>query len=134
MDTLSDETRKARKQHRCNWCGNIIQKGEKYRHSVYVDGGDMWSFKAHLKCDQIFDAFYKEDRPYWEECTAEYFEEKVVEELQSYVCKDCPQFDKPTPGVTYDRGHCRHPDHWHTCIDMVYRSLVKRGKIKEDSK
>lgn len=130
METLTDETRKARKQHRCNWCGNIIQKGEKYRHSVNVDGGDMWSFKAHLKCDQIFDAFYKKDHPYWDECNAEYFEESAIEYLCLHVCPSCPLWTK-----TEDyHGECGSPNRWHDCIDKLHESLLKRGEIKEDSK
>ena len=134
METLTDEIRTARKQHRCNWCGNPIQKGEKYRISTNVDGGDIWNFKEHLRCEEIFRAFYKEHHPYWEECTAEFFEEEAKEELMAYgTCKSCPHFEKPDPRYWNDRGSCTIPQGWRQCIDKVFQSLVKRGIIKKET-
>ena len=134
MDTLYDKIRTAKKQHRCDWCGNIIKKGEKYRHSVNVDGGDMWSFREHLVCNRIFEVFAKRLHRHYCECyTSEFFEEYACEELKAHVCKDCPQFVHPPVGTSV-RGRCRHPDGWTHCIDKLYESLLKRGEIKEDEK
>lgn len=134
METLTDEIRTARKQHRCNWCGNPIQKGEKYRHCVNVDGGFLWHFKEHLRCNEIFEAFYKKEKPNPEECTQYFFEEEAVEELVAYgMCKECPHWRKPDPSLTYDRWRCTIPSGWRNCIDKVYLSLVKRGIIKKET-
>ena len=127
MDTLSDEIRKARKQHRCNWCGNPINKGEKYRYWVNVDGGAMMPGKAHIKCDQIFDAFYKKYHPDWEECTTEFFEEEAIENLCQHVCPSCPLWTK----TENYHGECGSPNWWRDCIDKLYDALVKEGKIEE---
>lgn len=127
MDTLTDETRKARKQHRCNWCGNPIEKGEKYRHTVNVDGGDMWHFKEHLKCEQIFKVFWDKHHPYPEECTSEFFEEEAIEELREHICHSCPLWEKTDDYY----GECHSPKRWHGCIDKLYDVLVKQGKIKD---
>lgn len=34
MEIIMRETRKARKKHHCNFCGNEIQKGETYNRSI----------------------------------------------------------------------------------------------------
>lgn len=53
METLSTKTHIARKEHRCDWCGQKIEKGEKYEYSFIVDGGDNWTFKNHLSCREL---------------------------------------------------------------------------------
>ena len=134
MEILTDEIRTARKPHRCFWCGKPINKGEKYRYTTNVDAGDMWNIKEHLRCNEIFEAFYKKVKPYPEECTQEFFEEEAVEELVAYgMCKECPHWRKPDPSFKYDRGHCTIPLGWRNCMDKVFQSLVKRGIIKKET-
>jgi hypothetical protein len=53
MEIISDSNRKAKKEHRCSYCNGIIVKGEIYNRQVNVDGGDMWTWKAHLDCNWI---------------------------------------------------------------------------------
>jgi len=49
--------RKARKNHRCNWCGCIIRPGEKYATTFIVCEGEAWRSKLHLECQAAEDAF-----------------------------------------------------------------------------
>jgi hypothetical protein len=52
VDTISSEERKARKEHRCTWCGQMILIGEKYRHERVRVDGDMNTNDMHLECDE----------------------------------------------------------------------------------
>ena len=50
---LSDETLTARKPHGCNECGGTIGTGDRYHRQRNVDGGDIWTWKAHRLCAAI---------------------------------------------------------------------------------
>jgi len=47
---LSTESRKARKPHRCIWCGGVIAVGEQYTHCRGVMDGDMQTDDWHPEC------------------------------------------------------------------------------------
>jgi len=49
--TIAEETRKARKAHRCIWCGQQILPGETYRYVRGVFEGDPQSNHYHQECD-----------------------------------------------------------------------------------
>ena len=50
MLTLSDDNVKARKQHRCDLCGEAIAIGEEHRHWTGKDGGEFLASHQHLEC------------------------------------------------------------------------------------
>ena len=78
--TLSDSQPKARKAHRCSWCGDYILPGEKYNRASLVDGGDFWCWKSHISCDKLFHALDKLkylDGYYPEELTSDAFQDAV---------------------------------------------------------
>lgn len=50
MISLSDCNVKARKQHRCDLCGEAIAIGETHRHWTGKDGGEFMSSRQHLEC------------------------------------------------------------------------------------
>lgn len=48
---IHHETPTARKQHHCDeCCGKPIEPGEKYIRQRNKDGGDIWTYKAHVEC------------------------------------------------------------------------------------
>ena len=50
MDIISNELRRARKAHKCNFCGGDIEKGQSYRDEVFSDSGRLWTWKSHIVC------------------------------------------------------------------------------------
>lgn len=52
---------KARKLHRCVWCYEMIEPGEKYMRQVGTFDGDLQSNAYHLECDQAAVAFDREN-------------------------------------------------------------------------
>lgn len=61
---ISDTVRTAKKQHRCVWCGEPIERGEKYHYCVYRFDGVFNADKIHPEClvswqksDDIGDGF-----------------------------------------------------------------------------
>lgn len=43
----------ARKQHKCNFCGGIIEKGEKNDNATLEFDGTVYTWKSHLHCLNI---------------------------------------------------------------------------------
>lgn len=52
MKVLENKTKKARKQHRCCLCGELINVGEEYNNQTlfYADDGDFVNMKSHKEC------------------------------------------------------------------------------------
>ena len=48
--SLTDVTRKARKSHKCIWCGRKITAGFKYQYTSGIFEGDFQSNHWHLAC------------------------------------------------------------------------------------
>lgn len=46
---------KAKKRHRCSWCGESILPGEEYYRYRYYDGPDASTVKMHLECKKDLD-------------------------------------------------------------------------------
>lgn len=55
METISEKTVKANKNHKCDWCGGKIDKGQLYITSFNKDGGDTWTWKNHVKCMDLYE-------------------------------------------------------------------------------
>lgn len=72
FDVLTDETRTARKAHRCIWCGQDIKPGDTYRYQSGVFEGGMQSNHWHPEC--IVRA--REDLPYIEDGFDPYVNER----------------------------------------------------------
>ena len=58
MIVLSDDKRKARKRHVCNFCGGFIEVGEIYNIQTIKDD-DIYVWKSHEICNKF--AIYNQD-------------------------------------------------------------------------
>lgn len=56
--TLSETTPVARKEHKCDWCGEEILIGEKYHRWTGIFESDFGDTKMHLVCNE---AYHKSD-------------------------------------------------------------------------
>ena len=50
MEIISNDDVVARKTHKCNWCHEGINIGERYRRQTCVDGGWIYRVKFHPEC------------------------------------------------------------------------------------
>ena len=57
LEAFTATTRKARKDHRCYECREVILKGTKYRYESGIFDGGPSSFKTCLSCVEIRDHF-----------------------------------------------------------------------------
>ena len=53
MTNLKNTNPTAKKEHRCEWCGGKINKGERYDYKVGTFDGDFFTIKSHIDCDKL---------------------------------------------------------------------------------
>lgn len=81
---LSEIERTACKAHRCIWCPEKINAGEKYLHEKSVYEGDMQDHKWHHECRKASELFFKTEGPEWE---PHEFQRGTIEEAR-HAAKD----------------------------------------------
>jgi len=50
---------RARKKYRCEWCGELIEKGDAYRSYRWAEDGDAGTVRLHPECSAAMDAEIK---------------------------------------------------------------------------
>ena len=106
QQTILSEWRTARKPHKCNYCGGIIQPKERYNRYVGKYDGEIYTWDSHEKCDYVAQEI-------WEYCDPdeglgyEEFNEGCSAVCRTFVCPDCEK---------YDDGDCEHS----YCMDKLY--------------
>lgn len=87
--TLASKERKARKEHHCNFCDGLIEKGETYDWSKNICDGTLYEWKAHKKCSflcsELWDYAGRPD----EGMDEELFQDSLHEFCQEFICHDC---------------------------------------------
>ena len=53
MKVLRDKTFVARKEHRCDFCGEVISVGEKYNRQTNVYDGRVYDWVSHNECSKL---------------------------------------------------------------------------------
>ncbi len=103
--TLDRKNRKARKQHRCDYCGGIIEKGETYDWSKHVYDGDLYEWKTHQKCQFLAAELWDYADPD-EGMDEDMFQEALHDFCRIFVCPDCPKWDKEYEDCEEDESYC----------------------------
>lgn len=60
MELIAIKLRKANKNHTCDSCLCKIHVGEQYHVSTCADGGQVWSWKEHRKCNFLASVLFKD--------------------------------------------------------------------------
>jgi len=58
-ELLSSSRPIARKDHRCIWCGQKIEKGTKYRSEQSVFDGEFQNHHWHEECDRAAQEYFR---------------------------------------------------------------------------
>lgn len=60
MEIISEGYRKARKNHKCDWCGSNIFKGEIYRDSDISRDDEIYNWKSCDHCKNMVSKMWEE--------------------------------------------------------------------------
>lgn len=61
MNFSEVECHQARKRHRCSWCWQQIEVGEKYRRYRFYDDGEAATVKMHPECHDAMQEAAREE-------------------------------------------------------------------------
>ena len=78
---------KARKNHRCDLCGMLINSGEKYHRFSGKYDDMMFVSTLHLDCERVVRAYTLEHNE------DEWNEDWVFDWLREQVCMDCERYE-----------------------------------------
>ena len=100
MEMLTQYSRKARKRHRCGFCGRTIEKGERYKEQRCIGDGGPYVFRSHERCRRVSNAIWDYVDPD-NGMTQDEFCDAVNELMSTFFCPfRCDRFDK-------ENGECK---------------------------
>ena len=104
-ELISECFRKARKPHTCDYCGELINPGETYHHSV-CKYDDIYTWNSHGCCDYIASALWDWLDPNDWGLDSDSFKEGCEDFCQRYVCKQCQLYDPMEMECSQNKCYC----------------------------
>lgn len=104
-ENLGTRIRTARKQHKCDWCNKVIDKGEKYENQKFVCDGKIYEWKAHEACQRVVDAIWEYADPD-DGMNSDGFYEYGQEVCRKFICPDCPNWNDEFKDCELDNNMC----------------------------
>ena len=88
--TMSEKVVKARREHRCDYCNDVIKVGEEYHRQNNIFDGQYYTWRSHLCCKNITDDLRMFDGMYdvSDGLTPEMFAESVDEYIHEHHYDD----------------------------------------------
>jgi len=87
MEFYSDGIHKARKEHKCIICNQIIAVGEKYHRQSGKYEGDFFDRCLHMTCNKMMDGYCEQD------ADNEFTVDGIYDWLREIYCYDCDKDD-----------------------------------------
>jgi hypothetical protein len=78
----------ARKEHKCMFCGGVINVGDKYERQTNIYDGQIYDWVCHLECQKITGLLNMFDYCNDEGITTECFQESICEWLYDHHYND----------------------------------------------
>lgn len=104
MHTISAKEVQARKNHKCDWCSEIIYKDEPYIIAACTHDGRIYNWKSHIHCDEIFYTLNMNDCDEGDGIDSETFKELVREAFNDlWFKKDLAHYESEAfviPSIT----------------------------------
>ena len=95
----------ARKEHRCDWCGETIKKGEKYHYETFVFEGKVYDWHSHLSCSRVVSAIWDYVDPDYG-MSEDDFQQGCADVCRDFICPDCSEWNKEYEECEKDESYC----------------------------
>lgn len=95
----------ARKQHKCDWCERVIEKGEEYERQKFKYDGEFCEWHAHLACSRVASAIWDYADPY-DGMDSDQFDENCAEVCCRFICPDCENWNDEFHDCELDKSYC----------------------------
>ena len=125
VELICCETRKARKPHKCFYCGGTINVGEKYVHNV-CKYDDVYTVDEHEKCSFICSEIYDFCDPD-EGMTEEDFRDGVESIRDTFVCPYCEHYDRENDPYS-EECECNMFDKVYELLKKYRLVMVEKGQ------
>lgn len=124
-NTLTSDVRKARKPHRCSFCGHLIPIGETYRDERIQGDGSVWTWKMHLHCERIANAIWAYAHPDDDGMRQDEFLDTVTTVMRDFICPH------HCTGHGYDpeKGRCASHPTSEACLKK-FDAFMKAHRLK----
>ena len=105
VEVIEVRDRKARKSYRCDYCGEVIEKGEEYSYQKNIFDGTFYEWRTHLACSRVASAI-------WDYCdpddgmSEQDFYDGCREVCRRFVCPDCEIWNEEFENCEMDKAYC----------------------------
>lgn len=103
--TLSIKARKARKPYKCDYCCEVIEKGEVYDDATYVYDNKIYNWRTHQRCSRVASAIWDYVDPD-EGMSDQEFMDGCQDICRNFICPDCPEWNKEYDDCDKDLSYC----------------------------
>lgn len=115
-----NEQRTARRNHICQLCRKPILRGNEYIYESQKYDGKINTYKRHIHCDALLDAFLKSD---WFDG-----QEYTDDEVHEWLCDQC--------NILFHHGKCSEEDYYEKCdmegcfeCELVQEKVLTKPEI-----
>lgn len=107
-EILDERDRKSRKEHRCDYCQELIKKGETYEWAS-LKGDELYEWKNHKRCGFIARELWSFIDPD-DGMTEHDFQEGCADFSRMFICPNCDEKEED----------CYY------CLDKIYEVLQRK--------
>lgn len=95
----------ARKQHKCDWCERVIEKGEEHERQKFKYDGELCEWHSHLACSRVASAIWDYADPD-DGMDSWMFDEVCAEVCREFICPDCENWNDEFHDCEMDESYC----------------------------
>ena len=86
LEFYNDKVQRAKKEHKCEFCNQIIKIGEKYHRQSGKYDGDFFDRCLHMTCNKMISTYCAEEKEY-----EDISYDGVIDWLRDKHCNDCSE-------------------------------------------
>lgn len=122
MEFWSERIHTAAKEHKCDMCGLVINKGERYYRSAGKYDGQFYNICQHIHCRNMAEEYCRQ------KVEDEYDTDSVSDYISDYYCHDCERYIDNAP-----EDDAEYED-WSECDFSIFECPKLKSKFNKEDK